>query len=313
MEFTLNPVKLFPVEREYECCIDALYFNRVITILPGSKTKGIIGIDGKRYPVPTLEQVKSVFDNNRDLADRKFLQGFSQLRLTPMAMPVQDLIDRLQNAVISHAGEMKIFQTRHSASFPLIPVRVNTKKQVWVWDTLRKMVESGKLVYFPREYSLNHHGLTKPQVIKNKLICAIPGWSIGLVEGLPTIPQPGQGMSLENRKQIEIGFSPREYLQALQTDAYMGETGKTVEDFITEFIIRLEMTGEVSNDRYDNNALWLLGNYVEYVEQVKSDLVPSAWWHRDYGRVRFDAHRPGNKHCTKSWGVSTIVRLAGTK
>ena len=313
MDTVLKPTKLFPVEREYECCIDALYFTGVITVFPGSKTRGIIGIDGRKYPVPTLEQVKKIFDHSRELTDRKVLQGFSQLRLTPLAMPVQELSDRLKNAILSHNEDSNIYQTRHSSSFPLIPVRVNAKKQVWIWDTLRKVLDSGELVYFPGEYSLNHYGLTKPEVIKNNLFCAIPGWSVGLAEGLPVLPQPGQGTSFENRKQIEIGHSPREYLQLLQTEAYQGETGKTLEDFITDFIIRLETTGEVSNDRYDNNALWLLGNYIEYVEQLKSDLIPTAWWHRNFGRVRLDAHRPGNKLCTRSWGVSTIVRLPGIK
>ncbi len=96
MDTVLKPTKLFPVEREYECCIDALYFTGVITILPGSKTRGIIGIDGRKYPVPTLEQVKKIFDHSRELTDRKVLQGFSQLRLTPLAMPVQELIGPLE-------------------------------------------------------------------------------------------------------------------------------------------------------------------------------------------------------------------------
>jgi len=36
---------------------------------------------------------------------------------------------------------------------------------------------------------------------------------------------------------------------------------------------------------------------------------PSGWWHRDFGRARLDAHRPGNKLCTRSWGGSSTVRL----
>ena len=36
---------------------------------------------------------------------------------------------------------------------------------------------------------------------------------------------------------------------------------------------------------------------------------PSGWWHRDFGRARLDAYRPGNKLCTRSWGGSSTVRL----
>jgi hypothetical protein len=44
---------------------------------------------------------------------------------------------------------------------------------------------------------------------------------------------------------------------------FFRETGKTFEDFITKFFTYLEtITNEISNDRYDNNVLWLLGQYV---------------------------------------------------
>jgi len=49
--------------------------------------------------------------------------------------------------------------------------------------------------------------------------------------------------------------------------------------------------------------------YVKYVEHLRSGLVPTGWWHRDFGRVRLDAHRPGNRRCTRSWGGSSTVRL----
>ena len=108
------------------------------------------------------------------------------------------------------------------------------------------------------------------------------------------------------RKQLEIGLSPREYIQILKTESYTGETGKTLEDFITEFLTHLETTNEVSHDRYNDNSLWCLGQFtkIKYAE-----LVPTGWWHREFGRVRLDMHRTGNKLCTKSWGASTTVRL----
>jgi hypothetical protein len=124
------------------------------------------------------------------------------------------------------------------------------------------------------------------------------------------MPQQGEGKTLGGRKQLEISSSPRDYLRTLQMPAYQGETGKTLEDFITKFLTYLETTNEVSNDRYDDNALWLLGQYVTYVKKVKSDLVPTGWWFRPFGRVRLDAHRPGNRLCTRSWGGSTTVRLS---
>jgi hypothetical protein len=301
--------RLYPVEREYARCVGALNRTGILTLLPKSESFGVIGIDGKEYPVPTQEQVTELFDHNSALIARKIPQGFDRLELTPMAMPTPLLIDRMKAGIFKHAAEGTIYQTRRSPSDPLIPVRVNAEKHVWVWETLRKALDTDELVYFPQEYSSDHRGQTKLEVVNNRLLCGVPGWSVGLVESLPTMPQQGRGKTVGGRKQLEIGFSPREYLRTLQTPSYQGETGKTVEDFITRFLTHLETTNEVSNDRHDDNALWFLGQYVKYVSRVRSDLVPTGWWHRDYGRARLDAHRPGNRLATRSWGGSSAVRL----
>ena len=81
---------------------------------------------------------------------------------------------------------------------------------------------------------------------------------------------------------------------------YLGETGKTLEDFLTKFLTRLETTNEISNDVNDNNALWCLG---QYLKVPYAELVPTGRWIRNVGRARLDMHRTGNKLCTKSWGV----------
>jgi hypothetical protein len=309
MEGAPQSEELFSIESEYARCVTTLNHTGILTLLPKSESIGVIGIDGKEYPIPTLEQVVELFAHNEELVSRKTPQGFDRLELTPMAMPTLLLIDRMKAAILKQAAGGKIYQTRRSPSDPSIPVRVNTEKTVWIWDTLRQALDTDELVYFPQEYSSNHRGQTKLEVINNGHICAVSGWSVGLTESLPIMPGQGQGKTLEGRRQLEIGSSPRDYLRTLQTQAYQGETGKTLEDFITEFLSRLETTSEVSNDRYDDNALWLLGQYVKYVEHIKSDLVPTGWWHRDFGRARLDAHRPGNRLCTRSWGGSSTVRL----
>jgi len=298
------------IEKEYARCIASLTRAGILTFLPGYRRTGITGSDGKEYPVPTREQVEKLLDNNRELANTKALQGFGRLELVPMAMPLHRLLGLLEAAVVRHAAKGQIYQTRCNASDPLVPVRVNNDKQVWVWDTLKQLTDTDELVYFPMEYSVNHRGQTKAEAAGNTRICAVQGWSVGLVEDVPVMPQPGQGQILAGRKQLETGFAPREYLETLQQEPYRGETGKTLEDFITGFLIRLEETDEVSHDRYDNNSVWCLGQYVkiEYAE-----LVPTGWWHREMGRMRLDMHRTGNKLCTRNWGASTTVRLPGSE
>lgn len=278
----------------------------ILTPLPGSESRGVIGADGREYSVPTLKQVADLFEHNRELVERKIPQGFDHLELIPLAMQVPLLIEIMKTAIIRHGTEGKIFQTRRSPSDPSIPVRVNKEKQVWGWKTLREALDTDELVYFPRKYSASHRGQTKSEVIRNRHICAVPGWSVGLVESLPVMPGQGEGKTMGGRSQLEVGSSPKEYVRALQDEAYQGETGKTLEDFITEFLIRLETTNEVSNDIRDNNALWCLGQYMKI---PYAEVVPAGRWHRDIGRARLDMHRTGNKRCTKSVGVSTTVRL----
>jgi hypothetical protein len=298
----------FPVKTEYNRCLTVLKRAGIVTLQSKSGSPCIIGTDGKEYPVPEGEQVAELFVHNRELINRKVPQGFNRLELTPMAMPLLTLVDVLKTAVTKHAAAGKIFQTRHSPADPLVPVRVNKDKQVWMWETLRQAVERGELVYFPQEYTKNHRGQTKREVISNNHICAFPGWSVGLIESCPVMPEPGQGKVLADRKQLEIGFSPNEYRQALQLPLYQGETGRTLEDFITGFLTRLETTGEVSNDLADNNALWCLGQYLKI---PYADLVPIGRWIRSVGRARLDLHRSNNKQCTQSVGAATVVRLIG--
>ncbi len=122
------------------------------------------------------------------------------------------------------------------------------------------------------------------------------------------MPGQNEGLTLGGRKQLETGYSPSEYLQTLQAEVYRGETGKILEDFVTEFIIRLVTTNEVSNDVDDHNALWCLG---QYLKVSYAELVPTGRWFRSVGRVRLDMHRTRNKECTRSWGGATVVRLPG--
>ena len=253
---------LFPLEMEYARTITALNRTGILTLLPRSENLGVIGIDGKEYPVPTQEQLQEVFTRNKELVDRKMRQGFTQLQLTPIAMPTSQLIDRVKTALIKHATAGKIFQTKQNSTDADIPVRVNTGEPIWIWNMVRQAVGTLNLVYFPQAYTDHHQGLTKEEVMQGARLCAVPGWSVGLIEPIPIMPQQGQGKVIGGRKQLEAYSTPHDYLRTLSTSTYQGETGWTPEDFLTHFITQLETTNQVSHDRYDSNALWLLGLYM---------------------------------------------------
>ena len=298
----------FSLENEYARTITALNRTGILTLLPQSESPGVIGIDGKEYPVPAQEKLQEVFTNNKELVDRKMRQGFTQLQLTPIAMPISEFIDRVKSAVLEHATAGRIIQTKQNPTDADIPVRVNNAKPLWIWDMVRQAVDTHDLVYFPQAYTdRDHQGLTKEEVMQETRLCAVHGWSVGLIEPIPIMPQQGQGKNVGGRRQLEAYSTPRDYLQTLSTQTYQGETGWTPEDFLTNFVTQLETTDQVSHDRYDINALWLLGSYMPYSGVGLGKLVPVGYWARVRGTMDVSAHRSGNR--LRGWVARSTVRL----
>ena len=304
----LNLQESVYIEKDYERCASALTSSDIVEKLPKSNALGVIGIDGNEYPIPTQAQVTNLVQANAGLVARKRAQGFRRLELSPIAMSTHLLIERMRAAIIKHSFDGRAFQTRQTSTDPKIPVRVNTEKQVWVWETLKEALDTESLVYFPRRYSNEHGGRSKVEVIGNRSICAIPGWSVGLVENQPFLPKPNEGKVIGDRRQLEVGLSPNEYLEIMRGSEYGFETGLTLEDFIVRFVTRLEVSDEISNDIADDNALWCLA---QYLRLPYAHAVPTGRWIRSVGRARLDTHRSNNKLCTKSVGATTIVRLPG--
>jgi hypothetical protein len=296
-------------EQEYESIIAALQKSGVMTILPMSRLLGVTGIDGKEYPAPTCHQVSEILAHNNSFIEKKMQQGFTRLQITPIAAPASRLIDCITNSLIRHAAEGKLYQTRQGESSVDIPVQLNKKEAIWMWSRIRQILDTPNLVYFPREYNpYNHQGFTKEEATQNKLLCAVPGWSVGLIESGTIMPQPGQGKTLAGRKQLEGVLHPREFLQILNSIPYQGETGWVLEDFLAYFITQLETTNRVSHDRTDGNALWLLGTYVPDMERMPN-LVLVGYWSRGVGRKLYlTSHRTGNR--LKMCVARSMVRLS---
>lgn len=301
------PEGLFPIDEEYTRTISALKQTGVLTNLPRSKTYGVTGVDGQEYPAPTLEQLRQVFSRRKELVERKTRQGFTQLQLTPIAMPCPQLMEQVNDAVRRHAEAGKLFQTKQHSSDADTPISLHKGEPIWMWNRVRQALDTPYVVYFPQDYTDHHQGLTKEEVIRKPRYCAVPGWSLGLIEPIPVMPQPGQGKVIGGRKQLETNSSPREYLETLGTPEYRGETGWTLEDFLTHFITQLETTNQVSHDRSDGNGLWMLGAYMPD-SMPNARLVPTGNWSSDAGRrIYMGAHRTGNSF--RSWAARSTVRL----
>ena len=294
----------FAVEGEYRRSVRSLNKTGILSLLPESESLGVLGIDGKEYPMPTPEQVGELFEKNRELIANKQKQGFTKLLMTPLAMPVSLLVDRVGGAIRKHAQEGNIFQTKRHPDDPAVPVEVDSDEPLYMWQNITTGDETGELVYFPNTFTdTAHQGLTKKELVTRPDICAVAGWSIGLIEEASLQAKLGEGKRIGGRKQLENGQSPREYLELLKERGYHGETGWTPEDFLTNFITRLEETNQISNDWDDNNGVWLPGAYLP-----QEGAVPFGNWGRDVRQVRMYGYYPEGR--SEYWGARSTVRLA---
>ena len=106
MERSPQSEQLFPVEREYGCYVTALSRTGILTLFPKSASFGVIGIDGREYPVPTQEQVVEVFAQNRELVGEKIQRVQSVKIKTYGGVNIPSLIGRLKEAILQHAGPL---------------------------------------------------------------------------------------------------------------------------------------------------------------------------------------------------------------
>ena len=63
-EFMIELFSRKEIEKEYAHCITTLNRTGILTLLPESTNYGVIGIDGKEYPIPSREQVVELFAFN---------------------------------------------------------------------------------------------------------------------------------------------------------------------------------------------------------------------------------------------------------
>ncbi len=216
MSETLQP---FEIEREalaerlklksqWENQVKVLNTTGVLEILTESNDIGVVGIDGKEYPIPKYEEIlEKISAENLELLAKKVEQGFSQLLLVPMAVPLELLINRYKKEILRKHREGKLLATDKSK------LELDEQTPVWVWNEYKNADIEGGLIYYPWEFSQNHQGKTKSQLIQEGR-----PWQILLLEDLPDLPAQGQGQTIAERPQLEANHSAQEYLTTLQTN-----------------------------------------------------------------------------------------------
>jgi hypothetical protein len=238
---------------------------------------------------------------NKEILKTKIEQGFTKLLIVPFGMKLDDLIEKYKQVILKHHKEGKLFATKEKSTDPDKPLELDENQPVRVWDEYQNADTQGKLVYFPKEFSSNHQGKTKEQILKE----TNQGFNIILIEDMPNIPRGleegddgniikyGKVKKEGGRKQIAAGGGPKNYLKRFQTDPqYKNEQGMTPEDQITYAITHLEQFNQVIDDYQGNgSASYQLAAYFP-----ADGYVPLAYWYRDARRARLVGYGPGYRY-----------------
>jgi hypothetical protein len=247
-------------------------------LLEGLSTgeQGIRDEQGNEYPFPTLKQVKQEVSKNQEVFAKKAEQGFTELRITPFALPIQRLFTAIEE-------ELKIQHdkgTLHSTDGTKLTL--DTKESLSQWPGYRNQTP----VYFPTDLEkTNHGGKTKPQLLDSNT-SSFPGFLVSFEESSPNIPREGQGETIGGRPQLEAGLSPKEYFNLLKTKPYEHESGLTIEDWAIRFLSALHKDGTViddwdAKDADDNeNASACLNFATLFPEEGEHGVVSFAVWIR---------------------------------
>src|SRR3989339_2218153 len=235
------------LEQQYREIAKVLNNLGLLEILPESGEKGILGIDGHEYPIPSLDSIKAKMKEQKEIYQTKFNQGFIQIQLTPFGLPLEMLAAKLEEQILKHHHEGKLLATKANPTDPDEPLELDTNQPLFVWDKWidpskpegeRGADVSGECVYHCDNFDpVNHHGHTKQEILAKQREIHDPwaGWEVELIEANPNIPREGKGQTIGGRKQPEAGQTAEQYQRQFQTDPqYRHERAQTKEGWIIQ-------------------------------------------------------------------------------
>lgn len=262
--------KEFHLKEQYKDQIRVLNETGVLELLPDTESLGILGIDGKEYPLPSYDSIRTSLEAHKEFFETKKAQGFEKLLLVPQGMPLSLLCDRMKREILKKHKEGNLKSTEGT------PLELDEKEPLSIWDNYKDADTNGSLVYFPESLTNDHKGKTKQALIDEG-----QAWDVVFIEDLPNLPAEGKGEIRgeegKERKQIEANKSPTEYLTMMQDNPeYHGESGTTPELWITYFVTELHRKNYVIDDwQGGGKASYQTGAYFP-----DSSVVPYCYWPR---------------------------------
>jgi len=279
------------------------------------KDGAIIGIDGKEYLIPMLEQIASRLLEQEPKLRMKRDQGFTKLLLVPFGMSLDSLRETLKQFLLTYKKDHPTFD-------------LHTTEPFWTWDNYvgADIGKHPKFVYLPKTFGEDHQGQTKEEILEEQTSNPedfFLGWRIHLFRpsnpddktsrGFNAIPRQGKGKTHGKelpRKDLEANQTPGVYLSILEeakddlSSSYHGESGLTPEDWILAFMTHLTETGHPL-DNFENNT-----DSITYLTRVffpSSSIVPCAYWYRRHRQADLDQNNPNANDGEVGVRTSVIV------
>ena len=295
-------IETLKIKEQWGSQIKILSKLGILEIFPDSKNLGIRGIDGKEYPVPKPEEILKQLEAKKEMILEKMEQGFIKLIIEPFAYSFDALSEKYKKAIVQHHKDGKLLATKENPTDPDEKLELDTNQPLWRWeDGYSKCDTEDKIVYFPKEFSKNHGGKTKKELLASDSSNA---WRIWLVENTPNIPREGKGKEVGKRHQLEANKQPKEYLELFRTKSeYKNESGLTPEADILYALTNLEEKNQVINDYQGKGLLsYQIGAYFP-----SSGYVPGSVWYRDRRRANLSGYVPADRF--EYYGVRAGVRV----
>lgn len=272
----------------------------------------ILGDDLKEYPLPSYRDIVRGMMEKKELHRLKADQGFTKLLIVPFAMDLMKIIDRFESYLKARSQDKK----NHFDLNLEDPIEIDLRYRGSAEDAYMD-----ELVYHPKNMEADGRGgSTKKQILETQY--SQNDWHQGFEfifvqndvvgESIRSIPWLGEGSSkavTNGRADIGAGKSADEYVSDMvvtQTDphsAYFGESGMTLEAWITGFMTQLEERGMPLDALSAGDCtVRLTGAYF-----TRNDQFICAYWDGDEAKAKIVSESSNNKDSVS--GARMVVRI----
>ena len=239
----------------------------------------IKGIDGKKYPVPNIDEIRARLTPKKLKLIEKRIKN-PMLLIVPFAMPLKTIAEKV--------GSKK-------GALP----KQNSVVADDEWDVESDLPDRGKdkdgkdkeqLVYFPEKYNkVDPGGFSKSEILEAEgSLNSFPGWQVVVVEGASRVPKNTLGKSAIKLKSEFDGA---------------GLSGLTTEDWLMLHAEGVRI-GVPFDDCKKNSVDLLLASYLK-----KYGGTPSAYWNSENESLRAELFVGFSDEAIDNTGARRAVRL----